>query len=77
VAEPDGTDGENQRPDEKHDSIKPVALELAESPKPLPSQIVVELREVRLWLDARQPELSLRVGQLLRYSLTFALCFDL
>ena len=30
MAEPDGTDGENQRPDEKNDSIKLVALELAE-----------------------------------------------
>src|SRR6516164_11164988 len=30
VAEPDGTDGENQRPDEKKDSIRLVALQLAE-----------------------------------------------
>ena len=33
MAEPDGTDDENQRPDEKHDSIKLVALQLAEKPE--------------------------------------------
>jgi hypothetical protein len=33
VAEPDGTDDENQRPDEKNDSIRLVALQLAEMPQ--------------------------------------------
>jgi hypothetical protein len=34
MAQPDGTDDENQRPDEKNDFVTLVALQLAESPKP-------------------------------------------
>ena len=63
MAPPGGTDDENQRPEEKDDSVKLVAPQLAKMPG--------------IGSGPESFRLSLRVGQPLRYSSTFALCFDL